>query len=368
MSDVFNQVDTLLRSAQQMPRGTAQLGVMEEAMRIADVHQEPELGFWARRALMSVYSHLGMTERIAVVLAWCVARCDEDPERFEEERLLWPMKWPAENLVRFASVSRAQVEALHRDMEQRFVRHGASLRPLMMYRARAAMVLGDGDAATRRWLDEVAQHPRDHYSDCLACETNLYVEVLLDLGELEEALVVGAPILAGDQTCGEVPHTTLSQLIWPLHAAGRVEEARALHRRGWALVLGKQQFLREMAAQLDYLVMLGDVETASKGLERHARWAMETLDSSRQLAFWMSAEVLARRAGVDHARVPWRLPEVVPVTREADGIVVAELAAWSAALVDRLAAQYAARDGHDRVPERVAAFRARHEAARREAG
>lgn len=365
MSDLYNQVDSMIRSSRQLPHGPARLGVVEEAVRLCDVHQDQELGFWARRELMSVCNHLGLTERIAVALTWALARCDEDPERFDEESLLWPCKWPAENLVRFPSVKRAQIEALLDDVSRRFERQGASLRPLLMYRARVAASLGDPPDAAHGWLDAADKLPRDEYSDCLACETNLRAEVLLQLGALDEALEVAAPILSGAQSCMEVPHVTLGQLLLPLWRAGRVEEARKLQRRGWPLVFNKQPFVREIAAHMDVLVMSGELDDAAQALERHVRWAMETLDGSRQLAFWMAVEALGRR--FEGARAPWRLPDELPITRHADGVAVAELVSWSQAQVDALAAQYTARDGHDGVARRVAAHRAMHAAARGEA-
>lgn len=357
-----DEIKSLMRQARV--GGVAGVALAEEAARIADVHGEVKLAYDARREVVHHGIFGGQPERALVAFSWCLSRCDADPTAFPDSGLLWSYKWIAENLPLFAQFGRAQIAHTLDDMERRYKRAGASLRPVHLQRARAAMVLGDPDEAVLAALAAYRAAPRDGNADCAACERNFEVEVLLHVKQFEQAERVAQPLLDGRMGCAEVPHITNAILILPAWQAGEREQARRYAARAAELCQGRD-FVREVAAVLDLRVLEEDWAQAADLLQRHLGWAVEALDTSRRLRYFLAAE--AAVAGLARAQgdvLPLRFVVPPPVASSERGYEAAALGAWLGAQVDALTAQYVARDGNDEVARRTAAHRAMH---RREA-
>jgi hypothetical protein len=356
------EFEELLR--QSCVGGVAGVELADAAARLADVHGDRRLGYRARRALISYGIFSGMPERSLVAFSWCVALSDAEPEEFPDRDLLWPYKWVAENLPPFAQFSRAQIMQTLDDMEARFRKRGVSLRPVYLQRARTAMVLGAPHEEISARLAEFRGARRDNYSDCAACEQNFEVEVLLHVKQFAQAQLLAAPLLSGQMSCAEIPHITNAILILPAWQAGERDAAGRYARRARELCGGNRDFLRELAAVLDHAVLTQDWEQATELLERHLGWAVEVLDTSRRMRYFMAAEAALRAlVAARGAVLPLRLPSTVPVVAQERGVDGMELARWLGERVDEMAAQYAARDGHDGVIGQVAEHRAMYAAS-----
>src|SRR5205085_9358405 len=113
--------------------------------------------------------------------------------------------------------------------------------PVHETRCTHARAAGRLDEA-RKWYGAWSAAERDSMSDCLACDQNVQVEYLVELGEDENALQRAEPILSGRMRCAEIPQVTLGTVLLPLVRLGRIEEAARHHLKGARLVARNPEF------------------------------------------------------------------------------------------------------------------------------
>ena len=94
-ADYQTQVEELLDQAGELPDGPSKLALLEEAVRLADVHQDVALGDEVRSDLIRVAKFSGYPEKALVAFSWRLAQADRDPDNFPEKDLLWEYKWIA---------------------------------------------------------------------------------------------------------------------------------------------------------------------------------------------------------------------------------------------------------------------------------
>jgi len=116
-------IQDLIGAARRLPHGKPQVATAEQAVRLADQHQDVDLGFAARMCLISSAVFSGAPEKAMVAFSWCVAKSDEEPERFPMlsnqwgTSLLWMYKWITnEHLASYPQITRAQIEHSLEDM------------------------------------------------------------------------------------------------------------------------------------------------------------------------------------------------------------------------------------------------------------
>ena len=128
--DYRQQVNELRARAAPLGRTPVRLALEEEAVRMADTHQDTTLGFTLRRDLIQTATFCGHPEKSLVAFTWLLAQADRDPERFPESQLMWQYKWIVNALDRFPQITRKQIEDALADMEARYRRCGLTLKPL----------------------------------------------------------------------------------------------------------------------------------------------------------------------------------------------------------------------------------------------
>src|SRR5271163_1247260 len=90
----------LLEQALTLPQGGVRLAILEEAVRMADAHRDPEASFFMRQELMNSAMGAGRPETLLVHFAWCLAQCDREPQRFDEGHILWQYATTITNKMR----------------------------------------------------------------------------------------------------------------------------------------------------------------------------------------------------------------------------------------------------------------------------
>ena len=80
MHDHTEQVHSLLALARQMPLSTARLAILEEAVRLADSHQDIDLGIEVREPLMADARSLLRGDVLTNAFVWSLAQFDREPE------------------------------------------------------------------------------------------------------------------------------------------------------------------------------------------------------------------------------------------------------------------------------------------------
>jgi hypothetical protein len=355
MSDDYKvEVQKLTQRAGGLQDGPAKVALLEEAVRLADTHNDTELGFKTREGLIKAGTFSGYPEKSLVAFSWCLAQSDREPEKFPERELLWEYKWVMSAAARFPQVSRQQIDEMIEDMTRRYQRCEAALRPVYKLRHRIAVEMGERKTARtyyRQWQEAKTGWP----TDCPACERSDLVEYLVFEDEDELAVRAAAPILAGHLRCAEIPHLTLAVLLLPLLRLGRLEEAAACHEKGYRLVAGNREFIPQHGEHVAFLALTGNLARAARLLEKHLPWAAETAVLWRRFQFYLAARLLLERLrDAGEAALTLHLPQSFPAYREGGRYEVAALAAWLDHELADLAARFDARNGNDYFTRRIA--------------
>jgi hypothetical protein len=341
------RIEELLDEAYGLPPGPSQIALLEEAARLADTHGFDEQGFEIREELIHSCTFSGYPEKSLVAFAWCLARCDRDPEQFLVEDILWKYKWIAGSLSGFPQIPREQIESMIADMKRRYQQAGAGLRPVYRLQCDLALDMGDFEAARehqRRW--EMTQ--RDWLTDCAACELDATVHYHLLAGDSERAVEEAGPILSGRMRCNEVPHHTLARLLTALMKLGRLHEAAEYHQRGYRLIVGRREFVAYVANHLTYLSLAGKNSRAVAVLERHLPLAMGMNHLSRRFTFYLAAALLlGRLIAKGKTRLPMRLPQQFRPADEKGNHDLATLLEWINDELEDLAERFDRRNGND---------------------
>src|SRR5437867_1014482 len=112
-----DEIDELLGRADTLRHGAARIALVEEAVNLADRHNDTDAGFDARLEFVSAALFAGQPDRMLVAFAWMLAQFDRDPELYDAHRLLWQYKWVVNALPDFPQITRVQIEEMFADME-----------------------------------------------------------------------------------------------------------------------------------------------------------------------------------------------------------------------------------------------------------
>lgn len=354
-TDYQMQVEELRDQTYVLPDGPAKLALLEEAVRLADTHQDVALGDEVRDDLIRTATFSGYPEKALVAFSWRLAQADRDPERFPDRRLLWQYKWIAARLKNFPQISREQIDDAFNDMAQRCQRAGYGLRCIHDLRGDTAMFLCEPEEAQRHYRTW-EKTPRDANSDCLACEQNHRVFYHLFLGKKEKALQLAEPILRGAMRCAEIPHITYANVLLPLLQLGQVEQAAEYHHKGYRLIATNRNFLAQIGDHLLFLALTDNLLRGIHLFEKHVSWALEVNDQRERWLFFLGARFLLSRvveSGTTSLKL--RLPKALPCYQEEGRYESAILASWLDETCRDLAARFDERNGNDGFRRRLKA-------------
>jgi hypothetical protein len=346
-TDYRTQIEDLRDQAYVLPEGPTKLAFLEEAVRLADVHQDVVLGDAVRKELINAATFSGYPEKALVAFSWRLAQSDRDPEKFPERGLLWEYKWIADSLTCFPQISRQQLDDALDDMARRSERSGAGLRAVYKLRWQSAVDMRQPDVAReyyRKWM----QTPRDWNTDCAACEQDDHVEFHLFVGEKEKALQFAEPILAGSLRCATIPHNTFARVLVPLVQLGQMDKAAVYHRKGYRMIYNNRKFLTAISSHLTFFVLTDNLAPALRLLEKHLDWTLESKDLLTQWRFLLATRFCLRRVGESGQNtLKLRLPKTTPWYRDDGNYELPVVSAWIEEQCRDLAARFDARNGND---------------------
>lgn len=347
MSSIREQVDGLVAKASVLPHGPAQVALLEEAVRLADLAQDIELGYDIRNELMRSACFSGRPDALLVAFAWCVAQYDRDPERFDNYELLWKYKWVISDAIAFPQISRARLEELLADMERRYRASASTMHAVWLLRRKLF-------AHFSQWREARAAHAearkcgRDWLSDCAACVACEDCRYFVAQRQWKRAVEAAQPVLQKHLTCAEEPHRTFARVLRPLLALGRQEEAQTYQRQGYRLIRNAQHFVGEQAEHLRFLTQTGDAAQAKRVLERHLPYALASVQLDERFEFFLAARFWSERSiQQDTRRLKVRLPADLPMPDDDGKSDVKALSVWFAEQARELARRFDARNGTD---------------------
>jgi hypothetical protein len=347
MSEHLETIDGLLQKCNELECGPRRIGLLEQAVQLADQHDETDAGFRARLALMRAAAFGGRPDLVLTAFTWCLATHDREPKRFAIGELLWNYKWAVENAVGLPHVSRQQIEAMLADMARRYEEAGSTLHAVYQKRRDVLAEMGDFDGATAA-ARQLAAAARDWLSDCRACVRDSSVGILADQARDEEALADAAPILARRLKCSEVPHRTYARVLLPLLRLGRASEAMAYHQTGYRLIASNPEFLAFVGMHLMFLALTDNLTRAVQLLQDHLPAALGAPSLLDRLRFFGAATLLLQRLlGQDRRILRLRLPESCELYQPNASYDTTRLLDWLGGQAADLASKFDERNGND---------------------
>jgi hypothetical protein len=352
------QINELIDQAEKLEYGLTQIGLLEEAVRMADLLADVPLGFEARTKLIKACIFGGAAEKAMVAFSWSLAQLDRDPARFSEWETLWRYKWVIGNLTSFPQLSREQIMGALADLGSRVERAGFGMRPVYKLQSSVAREMGDIDeyhAAHARW----EMSPRGSLSDCSTCDLNTEVEYLVRAGRSEEAMARARPILAGTARCAVVPQTTLAMVLLPLVKLGRLDEAVAYHLKGYRMIARNRYYLHRVSQHVEFLAMTDNLAKGTKLFETHLPWSLETLDLFDRFRFSLASMFLFDRLRASGKKTTkLRLPSTFPIFEESGKYGIPELIGWLESDATTQARRFDDRNGNNAFARKIEATRA----------
>lgn len=350
-----DDVKQLIDAAGRMDDGAAKVSLLEEAVRRADMTGDLRVQYDARQALIVAGAFGGRHDVSLVAFTWCLAANDANPGVFHESILLFEYKWIIGSMPDFPSISRTQIEQALDDIESRYQRAGLSMHPILTLRWKAARFMGDFETA-RILYRRLSRMKRQPMSDCEACVVQSKVDYFEKLGEYRRAIKAAERILAGELSCGHIPHATYATMLWPFFATGDLERAMHCHRVGYPLVQRNPSFVEEYGEHIRFLALTANHTKALQLISAHVATAWQHPSARDRFEFLRGAlfEMLCQQSR-GKTSIKMRVPPTVPFARP-DGVYsVAALVDWFTTASREVATQLDVRNGnnyfHDRLRE-----------------
>lgn len=335
------------------------VGLLEQAVRIADSLNDPELAFNTRKMLIFNSTMCGMPDKAMPAFSWCLSRVDKTPEKFEAKEMLWEYKWILASLRQFPAISLKQIESIEEDFKGRLMKAGYSLRPY--YHALLERFSYPEQAERQaEYFDLWRKAKRDRLADCHACEESGVAEHYFLTDQPKKGLKKADQILAKNLSCLSVPHRLIAYMLVPLAKAQRLEDAKELHTRGYQMIRHNQAFITAISQHIEYLVYTSDVSSALRLVANHLAWALDTRKLLCKIDFMLQSGIALRKAGSKKRKL--KLTNAFPQYRSDGTYIPVELADWFDSETDSLANLFDSRNQNLHLANWVAKTRAEYSA------
>jgi hypothetical protein len=345
-TDHAEQVERLLAQASTLPHGPTRVDLCEEAARIADLHNDPELGYRAREELVEAACFGGRPDLLIVGFSWCLSTFDQDPMGgISAFQLLWRMKWVVGALPKFPEIELATIHRMLDDMERRFRDFGGSLQPVVGKRRMVALQTGDFPAAADAHK-KFMRMSRTFLSDCHACELDALAGYWMDTGKYALGVRKAEELIASGMSCAKVPDSTYADVLLPMVTVGRAKDAMKYHKKGYPLIRRSVGDLWHWGQHMAYLSLTGNDARAVKLLETHLPDVEASHDPLGNLAFFRSMLVVVDGLAENKAKMKLRLPADSAFANDPGEYVLADLAAEVRARALELSRRFDRRNGN----------------------
>ncbi|HEV3146356.1 MAG TPA: hypothetical protein VGZ47_20885 [Gemmataceae bacterium] len=346
MAEFADRILQLMREAESLSEGPQQIALVEEAVRVADLHNDLDWGFRCRRRLMSAAMCGGQPDLLMVAFAWCLAQSERDPKRFDTQELLWAFRWVIFELTSFPQVKKEKIEELKGEMVKRYEAAGSTMRGYHLLCNRVAVEMGDVEASNRTF-ETFKKCKRDWLSD--SEETEIAFEVLYRnlLADDGKTLHSATPILRNVYKSELYQGIILSTVLLPLLRLRRVPEAMSYHLRSYRLISRNPRYIDRVGDHIIFLTLTDNLGKAATLLQKHMYTAITSVDVSSRFDFYLACRLMLghlAEGGKRNAKL--RLPQQFPLCQESGEYDLARLTGWFDEQTADLARQFDARNGN----------------------
>ena len=200
---------------------------------------------------------------------------------------LWKFKWIVSGVAKSSMIEKELIDEANEAMLFYYERMELSL--ASYYKALMNQNIDMGDAREAKANYELWKKlAKDDMNDCEACEASDEIAYLCFAGEHAAVLELAAPILSGELTCAEVPHTTYAPILFSMIKTGEIEEAKALLPKAAATIESNPRVINEIASLIEIAVRLDERETALNLARKHSAAILDGNDDLNDLRFFIA--------------------------------------------------------------------------------
>ena len=192
-----------LNSAEGLELGIAtRLMKLAELVQIADSNNDKSLGAWCRLLLIREEQLSPKLVYGFPAFAWLLQVREEDPTVVEDAMFFHIYKWIVASAIGISSFSLNELKDLFLQFKEALLSRGYSLRSYYQVKTLFYLHLHDA-AAVRQHLKTLRSLEVDEVSDNYLFETSVEVYCCLLEGNVDEAILVGRPLIEEEETAFE---------------------------------------------------------------------------------------------------------------------------------------------------------------------
>lgn len=312
--DYSLQIQKILVKVGQIDLPDDKIKLLKEATSIADAHNDLEWGFDLRLDIMDEEFYTSHDNESFAAFAWLLNACDQHPDLFDEDELLWKYKWMISAARNNAGISLQQIDQISDDFKTRLQRNGYSLRAYYGQKFCFALYHLQDYEKAKEYAALHKKELRDDMSDCRACELDDEVSLQLALNNVDEALSMSKDLFSGKLSCSHVPFMTYCSFVEYFNLKKDMQQAADFFTKA-------EQSLLEMENDSSQIGNIGllisslakyNEAKAWEYFEQYIHWSLECNEYSK---FRISACVLpllnaigAKTLNVNSA-MPWYRPD-----------------------------------------------------------
>jgi hypothetical protein len=352
-TDHAEQVERLLTEAGNLPHGPSRVDLCEEAVRLADLHNDADLAYRARQELIDAACFGGRPDLMIVAFTWCLAAFDRGDVSVWARDLLWRMKWVVGALPKFPEIDLATIHNMLDDMERRFREYDGSVQPVVGLRRSVALQTGDLPAAAAAHKRFMRMNRSYFLSDCRACELDALADYWSNIGKNALGVRKAEELIDSGMRCARVPDCTYADVLIPMVKVGRAKDAMAYHKKGYPLVRRNVGDLLHWGDHMAFLSLTGNHPQAVRVLERHLPDVEASHDPLGGLSFFRSMLIVVEGVADAKEKMKLRLPPESPFANATGEYVLADLACLVRDRVLELSRRFDRRNGNPYYEELV---------------
>ncbi|MDR2975284.1 MAG: hypothetical protein LBV00_11340 [Propionibacteriaceae bacterium] len=209
-----------------MPFGRSRVEEAARQVRLIDAEGPDEVKAYALESLVEALTWSGQPGKAVAPFIKLLRWWDRRPDLFDrgdQNILFWEFGWIVSDLARTASVPVSQVDRTLDDMERRFSLASRGMERVWAARLEWELLRhGPGlDEVFTTWLTM----PVDDEDSCLACHEERHADYLLEVGDIDGAIVTIEAALTAELECSREPASMLAMLAWSYVERGRLDDA-----------------------------------------------------------------------------------------------------------------------------------------------
>lgn len=316
------EIQKLLSQADSLEYGEEKVNFLKEAVRLADHHQDEQLGYLSRVILCNAAVFSGHGELMLVHFPWVRAKFKKGNYPYTEDSFSWMYSWVIFFMAYSPQIPLNMIEEAKNEMVESFTREGKHKRSILSLLRTISVLTGRLDEAEKfQEAFSLTEYPGDmawlaglvnHRAIELHNEGFYY----LRLGDNERAIQLFEPVIEGQTVYAEALPFTLSAALVPLIQLNEWEKAKRCFYKGLPKIQGALKYKNLQPEFLNFLSLSRNFEKGIPFFEKHIGYWEEGKIGQERFDYFIAARLffsLLAREGVKD--LPLRIPRTHPVWR-----------------------------------------------------